>query len=140
MKISIIHNKQEAPEKSDFIEVHYTELEQVDNSILTNIKIIDTLDYIDNPEGLILETVTKMRYGCKLTISAIDVLCIADKILCGDSNIDEIRKTLYNGKKSISHFEHIQRFLEQQGLKIELINLDKHSNKYLIVARKPYVE
>lgn len=139
MKISIIYDKQKEPEKGEFIEVHYNDLGQIDEAILTHIKIINTLDYIENPEQLIAIIIGKLRYGGELVISATDILCLADKIVCGNSNINEIRELLYNGRKSISHFEHIQRILEQCGLKIELINLDKQTNQYLIIARKPSV-
>ena len=139
MKFSIIYNKNQKQEKDSYVEIHYSDINRLDDAIATEIKIIDTIDYIENPELLINDIIKKMRYGCLLTILATDVLCIADKILCGNSNINEIRLSLYYGKKSISHYEHIKNILEQQGLIIDLINLDKQTNKYLILARKPDV-
>ena len=139
MKISVIHNRQDKPEQSDYVEVHYSDLDKIDNAIATHIKIVDCVDYVDSPESLINMAVKKMRYGSELIIIGNDVFCIADKILSGMTDINDMRSSLYSGRRSISHYEHIKRILEQYGLNIELCNLDKTTNKYMIIARKPNV-
>lgn len=138
MKASIIYNRREQPEKSDYIEVHYSEIDQLAPSSLNNIKIIETLDYIYNPEEFINKIITKMRYGAELIIVGTDILVIADKIInSSDIDIDEIRKYFYCGKQSINYYENIENLIKQNGLNIESINLDKQTNQYIIVARKP---
>ena len=95
MKISVIYNRLEKSEKSDYIEVHYSDLNKVDSAIATHIKIIDCIDYVDSPESLISIIVNKMRYGCELIIVGNDIFCIADKILSGMTDINDMRISLY---------------------------------------------
>ena len=97
------------------------------------------IDYVDNPESLILTVISKMRYGCELILVGTDALLLTNKISNGSYNINEIRKFLYDGKKSISNFEHIRDLLELNEIKIELVNIDKEQCKYMIVGRKPNV-
>lgn len=137
MQVSIIHNRREQPQKSPFIEVHFSEVEQIADAVLTHVKIIDTLDYVENPENLIATAIAKMRYGATLTIVATDIFSLADKIVNGASNIDEVRKLIYGGRKSISNVEHVKRLIEQYRLVVDLVNLDRASNQYMIIARKP---
>ena len=139
MKISIVYNRHEKPENSEYIEVHHSELQYISDSTIKEIKIIDTLDYVDLPEELISVAISKLRYGGKLIISGYDIYLISQKILSGKLNIEEIRKMLYNGRINISEFENIKSLIIKSGLNIELINLSIETNKYLIIARKPNV-
>jgi hypothetical protein len=139
MKISVVYNRHEKPENSEYTEVHYSELQYLSDSTIKEIKIINTLDYVDLPEELISMAISKLRYGGKIIISGYDVYLIAQKILVGKLNINEIRKMLYNGRLNISEFENIKSLIAQLGLNIDLINLSIETNQYLIIARKPNV-
>lgn len=139
MKVSVIHNNNQQPEQSEYVEIHHSEFARLSNSTLNEIKIVNTLDYVESPEELINTAISKMRYGGRLIISGIDVILLCDKILNGKANISTIRSSLYSGRKSISHYEHIKNYIIQSGLKIKLINLDKDTNQYLIIGEKPNV-
>lgn len=105
------------------------------------IKIGDVLDYVDMKSRriILMELVTKLRFGGKLYIEGLDITQLAHSIVFGTMSVEEATFQIFNdGKKSASCLFSIVETLEGLGLDIEVSEL--YGRRLTVVAKRQSVE
>jgi len=135
MKIKITHTNQlQEPLDDDYTSFKLEELNQLEDSICTELYIGDVLDYCVNRNEALVMLIKKLRYGGTIVIHGVDICTMALQLYTGIINGQQATQMLYSGRQSASTMEDICSILRQCGLNI--LNISISQNIYSVTAHR----
>lgn len=135
MKIKITHTNQlQEPLDDDYTSFKLEELNQLEDSICTELYIGDILDYHINRNEVLVMLIKKLRYGGTIVIHGVDIYTMALQLYTGIINGQQATQMLYSGRQSASTMEDVCSILRQCGLHILNVNISQHI--YSITAHR----
>lgn len=114
-----VHYKENSTEIKDYTFVHFTKIDKIKNSSVSEIFIQDLLEYIDaslDIRQFILVLMSKLQQNGKIYIQGNDVYNITAALLYKQINILTFKNLVYGfGKKNILSFKELKNLLNDMS-------------------------
>lgn len=135
MKIKITHPKQfQEPLDDDYTLFKLEDINQLEDSICTELYVGDVLDYCVNRNEVLVMLIKKLRYGGTIIINGVDIYTMALQLYTGVINGQQATQMLYSGRQSASTMEDVCSILRQCSTHILNVNISQHI--YSITAHR----
>lgn len=135
MKISLFIPEVTQP-VDGYTPVAIDNINDIDPASLTEVLVVDGLDYYIDTFELLGALISKLQYGGIIVLENLNIDSVIRSYYFGEINSEELNKILYNGKQSVVSHRDIQDYLIGYGMLI--IKHSLNNNKYLITAQRPH--
>jgi len=137
MKISLVARPtQQQTDNDDCIQVHISQLNDIENASCTEIQLLNTLEKVETPQEVLQQVIMKLRYGGTLIIVSTNILAVARDIINNTIQFEEWQPLLYQ-KTFLPTLAYLKQLLKSYNLNI--LNTYYGNTQYAITAIRPNV-
>lgn len=134
MKLQV--GKQKSPvEDNEYTFILPEDLPKIESASCLHIRLGNTLDFYRNRDDLLKLTLSKIRYGGKISMCGTDVEVLARGIYNGAFSKEQINDMLYSDKASISDCQSVKNILLESGFVLEKTRFE--NTEYFLEATRP---
>ena len=113
------------------------ELHTIKAASCNDLRINNVLDYSNQPELVLSDILSKIRYDGTLHLNGVDLMAVCQQVAVGILNIYQAQELLYKDRLSTRTLETISQQIKQSGFVVKIATLDNSTYRYSIVAHRP---
>jgi len=124
-------------QEEDWNYITTDELHILKSASCDKLEINNILDYSNQPEMVLSDILSKIRYNGTLELSGVDLIAVSQQISIGALNIYQAQELLYNDRLSTRTLEYVMTQIKNAGFIITTAILDNSTYRYSITAHRP---